>query len=112
MMPFYQELELGFDIGAFGIPFKAKDIERAALCIENLAPLWRGTRMTAGARTPFAEQRERIVSRPIALAKARRRGAGAFAADRAHFPGRSMSGQSLLLVLRNRVFAHAGEEIV
>src|SRR5262249_4112627 len=72
----------------------------------------RGARMAGPPRTPFAEQREGIVSCPVGIAKAPCRTASAFAADRTHFPGRPMPGQSLLLVLRNRIFAHAGEEIV
>src|SRR5215472_6816360 len=55
VMPLNQHLELGLDIGPFGIRFKAENIQRAALCIENLASLWRGARMTRAPRTPFAQ---------------------------------------------------------
>src|SRR6516164_3877744 len=111
-MPFDQGLELRLDIGAFSIRFKAENVERPALCIENLASLRRGARMTGVPRTPFAEQRKRIVGRPVRIAKAPRRGTGALATDRTHFPGRPMPGQGLLLVFRNCIFAHASEEIV
>ena len=37
---------------------------------------------------------------------------GAFAADRTHFPGRTVAGDRVLLIFRDRVVAHAGEEIV
>ena len=40
------------------------------------------------------------------------RRAAAFAADRAHFPGRTVAGDRFLLIFRDRVLAHAGEEIV
>jgi hypothetical protein len=111
MMPFDQGLELRLDIGAFGVGFKTKNIKRAALCIENLAPLRRGARMTA-LKPPFTAQRERIVSRPARSAKALCRAAGAFATERAHFPGRAVPRQRFLLVFGNRLLAHAGEEIV
>src|SRR5262249_53603037 len=55
VMPFNQDLKLGLDIGAFGIPFKAKNIEGTTLCIENLASLWRGARMTGTPCAPFAD---------------------------------------------------------
>ena len=55
VMPFNQELELGLDIGPFGVSFKAENIQCAALCFENLASLWRDARMTRAPRTPFAQ---------------------------------------------------------
>src|SRR6516165_1976112 len=55
MMPFNQDLELGLDIGPFGVRFKPKNIQCAALCIENLASLGRGARMAGPPRTPFAK---------------------------------------------------------
>src|SRR6516164_4371113 len=110
MVPLYQHLELRLDIGAFGVGFKAENIERPALCVENLALLGRGSRMTVP-RAPHAKERERIVGRPVGVPK-HSCAAGALAADRTHLPGRTVTGQRLLLVFGDSIFAHAGEKIV
>src|SRR5262249_16108189 len=111
MVPLYQDLVLRLDIGAFGIGFKAENIERAALRVENLALLGRDSRMTVP-RPPHAKDRERIVSRPVGVPEHSCRTAGALAADRTHLPGRTVTGQRLLLVFGDGIFAHAGEKIV
>ena len=57
---------------------------------------------------------ERIVGRIVAVgeAPAPRRLGGALAAQHAHLPGRTMAGDGVLLIARDRVVAHAGEEVV
>src|SRR5208282_4531395 len=116
-MPLHQYLEPSLDIGPLGAGFKAENIEGVTLRIENLAALGRRPFMTGTAGAHLAEQRERVVGRPPAGASVAGTApaisaAAADAADRAHFPGRTMAGHVVLLILRDRVVAHAGEEIV
>src|SRR5262249_57572812 len=85
MVPLYQHLELRLDIGAFGVGFKAENIERPALRVENLALLGRGSRMTVP-RAPHAKERERIVGRPVGIPKHSCRTAGALAAHLTPLP--------------------------
>src|SRR5262249_59763379 len=85
MVPLYQHLELRLDIGAFGVGFKAENIERPALRVENLALLGRGSRMTVP-RAPHAKERERIVGRPVGIPKHSCRTAGALAPDLTPLP--------------------------
>src|SRR5271170_6488047 len=67
----------------------------------------------AGAGAGLAEQRERIVGRPVGIPGFAAAAPGRLlAADRAHFPGRPAAGDGLLLVRRDGVLAHASEEIV
>src|SRR5208282_5949484 len=114
MMPLYQGLELSLDIGPFGVGFKAEHVEGAALRIENLAALGRGPRMAGPGGAGLAEQRERVLGGPAGGAGfgPTAPGVTAFAADRAHFPGRTVAGNGLLLIFRDCVLAHAGEKIV
>src|SRR6202035_964397 len=58
-----------------------------------------------------AEHAERII-RHIGMQARRMRAPGRLAAVHAHFPGRAMTGDRVLLVFEDRVVAHAGEEIV
>src|SRR5208282_2189221 len=116
-MPLHQYLEPSLDIGPLGVGFKAKHVEGVTLRIENFAALGRRPRMTGTARPHLAEQRERVVGRPTADARAAGTtpvipAAAADAADRAHFPGRAVAGDVVLLILGDRVLAHPGEEIV
>src|SRR5580692_1202776 len=99
MMPFYQHLEPSLDIGPLGVGFKAEDVEGAALRIENLATLRRRPRM-AGLAAGLAEHGERVGRFPFGGAKtaAGAPGGGALAADRAHFPGRTVAGDGFLLI--------------
>src|SRR5580692_7783267 len=99
MMALYQHLEPSLDIDPFGVGFKAERVEGAALRIENLATLRRRLRM-ARPGAGFAEQRERVIGRPVGTARAApgAAGGGALAADRAHLPGRPVAGDGVLLV--------------
>jgi len=61
MVPFYQHLELGLDIGPLGIGFKSEHLERTALGIEDFAALGRRARMPV---TPNpSDQIERVFRR-------------------------------------------------
>src|SRR5580658_10151871 len=113
MMALYQQLEPSLDIGPFGVGFKAEHVEGTALCIENLATLRRRPRM-AGLRAGLTEHGERVRGFPLGGAKtaAGAPGRRALAADRAHFPGRAVAGDGFLLILRDRIVAHAGKKIV
>src|SRR6202044_2875567 len=113
MMALYQHLEPSLDIGSFCVGFKAEHVEGAALGMENLAPPRRRPRM-AGPAAGLAQHGERVGGFPLGGAKAAAGAPGrrALAADRAHFPGRTVAGDGLLLILRDRVVAHSGEKIV
>ena len=61
MMPLYQHLEPGLDIGPFGIGFKSEHVERAALGIEDFAAL--GSRPRMPVATDPSDQIERVFRR-------------------------------------------------
>ena len=61
MMPLYQHLELGLDIGPFGIRFKSEHVQGPALCIEDFAAL--GSRPRLPVAADADEQVERILRR-------------------------------------------------
>ena len=61
MMPLYQHLELGLDIGPFGIRFKSEHVQGPALCIEDFAAL--GSRPRLAVAADADEQVERILRR-------------------------------------------------
>src|SRR5215469_15081282 len=110
MMLLHQGLEFGLDIGTIGIRFKSEHLQGAPLCIENLASLRCRPRMTVAATLAVAQQVEGIHCGPTGGAKSPLRGAGAAAAERAHFPRRPMAGDRIFLIFGDGLIAHASEE--
>src|SRR3954469_13668002 len=107
----HQRLVLGLDVGERGLGAEAHHLERLALGVHDLARLGLGRGLRAGAPAGAAvellEHAERIEG-AVYL------GFRAFldAAIGAHLPGRTMTGQRILLIARDSVGIHAGEEIV
>src|SRR6202043_2074073 len=91
-------------------------LQRLALGIENLPPFALGLRAGTGTRPPAAAAVE-LAEHAERIGRAFQVGLGAAlallgAGVGAHFPGRPMAGQRILLVARDRVRIHAGEEII
>src|SRR5262249_22138614 len=87
-------------------------MQRLALGIARDAP-FRGGPFAVGPPRPHAdlvEKPERIGS--TAAVRAETAGAVCLAAVHAHFPGGAMAGDRFLLIARDRILAHSGEEIV
>src|ERR1700691_3643991 len=115
MMPLYQHLEPGLDIGPLGIGFNSEHVERTALGIEDFAALGSRPRMPVDADP--RDQIERVFRRETLGAEVGGTPAVAAApataaADRPHFPGRTMPGEVLFLIFGDGVIAHAGEKVV
>src|SRR6266852_3592664 len=113
MVLLHQRLVFRLDVFQRGFRAQPHHLQRLALGVEDLAGLRLAglgtrTRPPAAAAVELAEHAERI-GRAVQL------GFGAAllaAAIGAHFPGRTMAGQRVLLVARDRFRVHAGEEIV
>src|SRR5690242_3717188 len=113
MVALHQLLEARLDLGALGVGLEPERMQRLALGIAHRAPL--RLLPSIGLARPsaqLAEHAERIVGALVVEEPAGARPAGALAAHHAHLPGRPMTGDGVLLVARDRVLAHAGEEIV
>src|ERR1051326_898973 len=109
MMALHQDLELGLDVGRVGIRFKAKGMQRLALGVAHhtfrrgtlaLGPPW--------PHTQLVENPERIRGAAVRTETV----ATVLVPVHPHFPGRAMTRNGLLLIARDRVLAHSGEEIV
>jgi hypothetical protein len=112
MMALHQHLELGLNIGALRVGFKAEYLEGAPLGVKHLAGLT-GRLGPAGLGRPV-EQPERIVGRPTGTAPAAGGplGLATFSADGAHLPSRPVPGKVFFLIFRDRVVAHTLKKIV
>src|SRR5580700_8695362 len=111
VMALHQDLELGLDVGRAGVGFKSEGIEGLALGVAH-RPAFRGGPLALGPPRPraqVAEHPERIGRAALAEPA---RVAVRLAAVHPHLPGGAMAGDGLLLILGDRVVAHAGEEIV
>src|SRR5262249_36582396 len=102
--------ELGLDVGRIGIAFKAQGMQRLALGIAHHAPFGRGS-LAGWAPRPQAQ----LVEKPERIRGAlgsKTVGAVRIATVHPHFPGRTVPGDGLFLIARDRILAHSGEEIV
>src|ERR1700736_1867613 len=111
-MTLHQDLELRLDVGRVGVGFKAEGLQRLALGIAHRAP-FRGGALALGPPRPhahFVEDPEWIGGAAAVGTETAR--AVRLASVHPHFPGGAMAGNRLLLIARDRVVAHSGEEIV
>src|SRR5882757_9781144 len=102
-MALHQHLEPRLDLGLVGADIQTQFAQRLALSIADGARRLGLLGLRAGAE--FAKHIERVARRISAEF-----GAGMIAG--AHLPGRAMSRDGVLLILEDRVIAHAGEVIV
>ncbi len=111
MVAFYQHLEPRLDIVLGGVCLKTQSVESLAFHIADRPRLGFGAvEARAPAGIEFIEHIEWIGGSEDAVRP--RFSAGAGFAVHAHLPGRPMPGDGILLILRDRVVAHSGEEVV
>ncbi len=112
MMPFHQTLNLDL-ISARLASASSPSTSSARRCaLRILRPSARGAHDRCRSAAASPNRPNGSSAAQPAAADNRTRRPRAAAAERAHFPGRTVAGDVVLLVLRDRVVAHAGEEIV
>src|SRR5262245_28119579 len=115
-MALHQHFEAQLDLGGGGTGVEPERIERPTLGIADDAALAPPQALAFGVvtvRVKMVKQVERIVNVVEMRLEPRRMGPGRWTTTiHAHFPGRPMADDRLLLVAGDIVLAHAGKEIV